>query len=315
MSNQVKIVEVGPRDGVQSLRTLRALLQNGSIRLQSVIDLRVNMIRTLYGAGLRTIEAGSFVSPKAVPLMQGSAEVLRRVSDLENVSLPVLVPNVRGLQDALSAGAKDVAFFLSASDAYGVPNTCTTTEESFARLGAVMNDVRAHEQRTGAALPVRGYLSCVFGYKAPGDDNVTPELITALVKRMMDAGCYEVSLGDTFGIGRPDLVQDLMLSLTSTVDVSRLAAHFHDAGLGGENTQAFLDLGGRVIDSSISGLGGAVTRDSAPGNISTQETAVMAFMNSAETGVDLRALIEAGEKIPLAIAALNPTAAPAPSPI
>lgn len=314
MTEKVTIVEVGPRDGLQAVGQLKSwLLRDFNMaaplkewpddfdgRLSAYVDFRVELIRKLAVAGLKIIEAGSFVHPRHVPLMMATDQVLAKLEDLEGIRLPVLTPNRKGYHNAWDAGAKEVAFFLSASEGYSQKNTGVNVEHSFIRFDKLV------EENAGR-LPVRGYLSCIDGYRVKGDVPLAD--VIKYTQNLLEGGCYEVSLGSTFGYAEPGDIRRMMEAFARAgVPPSTLAAHFHDNRDGGglENIKAFLKAGGRVVDSAISyrggevhyRLGGAVTQDNSPGNSSTQEVVELCHDMGFETDVDdIAALDEVGRYV------------------
>lgn len=274
----MKIVEVGPRDGLQN--------EAAPVPLAA----KIALIEGLAEAGLKTIEAGSFVSPKWVPQMADSAEVLAGLKPLPGVSLPVLVPNAKGLEAALAAGAKEIAVFLAASESFSQRNINCSIEESFQRVAPVVADALA------AGLAVRGYLSCVLG--CPYEGEISPVKVVELAERLAGLGCYEISFGDTIGVGTAHRARDLMRSAIGALGVDRVAVHFHDTyGQALANVLACLDLGVKVADSSVAGLGGCPYAKGASGNLATEDLVYLLDGLGVETGVSLDRLAEAGAAI------------------
>ena len=274
----IRIVEVGPRDG----------LQNESVPV-SIAD-RIELIEKLGTAGLKTIESGSFVSPKWVPQMAGSGEILTGIKKLPNVSYPVLVPNAKGLKEAIKAGAKEIAVFGAASQSFSQKNINCSIEESLARFLPVI------EAGLAQGLKVRGYVSCVLG--CPYEGRVAPEKVAEIAGWMLDKGCYEISLGDTVGVGTPALAQALIDKVGEKVPVEKLAAHFHDTyGQALANILAVMQKGVAVVDSSVAGLGGCPYAKGAAGNVATEDLLYMLNGLGVKTGVDLGLLIQAGNFI------------------
>ncbi len=271
----VRIVEVGPRDG----------LQNESAPLPA--QARVALIETLADAGLRTIEAGSFVSPKWVPQMADTDEVLRKLSVRPDVGYPVLVPNNKGLDAALAAGAKEVAVFASASESFSQRNINCSIRESFARLRPVVQMAAQHNVR------VRGYVSCVLG--CPYEGAVDVSAVASVAGELFEMGCYEISLGDTIGVGTPLKAQKMIARVADIVPVRNLAVHYHDTyGQALANVLASLEIGIAVVDSSVAGLGGCPYATGAAGNLATEDLVYMLDGLEIETGVDLDKLAAAG---------------------
>jgi hydroxymethylglutaryl-CoA lyase len=271
---RVTVVEVGPRDG----------LQNEAVPL--TVEDRVVFCDSLIDAGLAVVEVGAFVSPKWVPQMAGSEEVLRRVRKRPGVRLPVLVPNRAGYERARAAGAREIAVFTAASETFSRRNTNATIDESFERFAAFVPEAK----REG--LRVRGYLSTAFG--CPYEGRVAPERAADVVRRLVEAGCDEVSIGDTIGVAVPTQVTDLLGRLSPAVPVARLAVHFHDTrGTALANVLAALDAGVAVVDSSAGGTGGCPYAPGASGNLATEDLLYMLHGMGIETGVDLAGVSEA----------------------
>ena len=275
----VRIVEVGPRDG----------LQNESVPVP--LAAKITLIEELAEAGLKTIEAGSFVSPKWVPQMADSAEVLAGLKPLPGgVSLPVLVPNQKGLEAALAAGAKEIAVFLAASESFSRKNINCSIEESFERTAPVI------EAALAQGVKVRGYLSCVLG--CPYEGEISPKVVVELAERLAAQGCYEISFGDTIGVGTAHKARALMRSAVGALGAERVAVHFHDTyGQALANVLACLELGIRVVDSSVAGLGGCPYAKGASGNLATEDLVYMLEGLGVETGVSLDRLAAAGRSI------------------
>jgi len=272
---KVRLVEVGPRDG----------LQNEPRPLS--VELRVALIERLAATGLTTIEAGAFVSPARVPQMAHSDRVLAALERRPGVSYPVLVPNLRGMEAALAAGADAVAVFGSASESFSEANIGCSIATSFERFAPVLR--RAGE----AGVPVRGYVSCALG--CPYEGAVRPAAVAAVAERLHAMGCSEISLGDTIGVGDPESTRAMVASVAERVPVERLAAHFHDTGgRAVENVLAAMELGILVVDASIAGLGGCPYAPGAPGNVATEAVVAALDARGVETGVDPEALAEAG---------------------
>jgi hydroxymethylglutaryl-CoA lyase len=267
MSDQVRIVEVGPRDGLQNEKA------------HVTVDGRVAFIEALLAAGLDTVEVGAFVSPKAVPQMMGSDEVLRRVSR-HTGEFHVLVPNEKGYEAARSAGAKVIAVFASASEGFSRANINCSVAESIERFKPVIARAR------GDSIKVRGYISCVLG--CPYDGEVEPQAVADVAKILWDLGCYEVSLGDTIGVGTPKRARELLRAVAAYVPIASLAMHFHDTyGQAIANLYAGLEEGARVIDSAAGGLGGCPYAPGATGNVATEDVVYMLEGMGIATGVDM----------------------------
>ena len=278
--SKVTIVEVGPRDGLQNEKR--------------VLDIptRLEFAERLASAGLRKIELGAFVFPQWVPQMAGSSELIRMAleraadpsSPLNKTDLSALVPNPRGMQDALAVGLKHVAIFASASEKFARKNINCTIDESFIRFEKVMEEAEANNVR------VRGYLSMCFGCPFEGD--VSEGQVVRLVKRLAALGIYEISIGDTIGIANPAQVHRLVSKLIDAVGRERLAMHFHDTrGTALANVLASLQLGIRTFDSSLGGLGGCPYAPAATGNVSTEDVVYMLHGMGYSTGIDLAKLL------------------------
>ncbi len=263
----VKIVEVGPRDG----------LQNEKAVIPAAV--KIELIDRLSATGLQTVEAGAFVSPKWVPQMADTAAVFAGIKKAPGVSYPVLVPNERGMEDAVAAGAKDIAVFTAASETFSLKNINCGIEESLARFIPVMVMAEAYKIR------VRGYISCVAGCPYEGD--VPPAAVAALAARLMDLGCAEISLGDTIGVGTPALTENMLRAVMKNVPASALALHCHDTyGRALANIETGLAMGIGIIDSSVAGLGGCPYAPGASGNVATEAVLGMLHAKGIDTGVD-----------------------------
>ncbi|WP_020558001.1 hydroxymethylglutaryl-CoA lyase [Thiofilum flexile] len=274
----VKIVEVGARDGLQNEPTLVP------------IEIKIALVEKLVEAGLSVVEVGSFVSPKWVPQMTGSSEVYTSIPKHEGVSYPMLVPNAKGMAEALAAGVKDIAIFAAASETFTQKNINCSISESLERFQVVMEQAKAHEVR------VRGYVSCVLGCPYEGDIAVSK--VVEVASALYHMGCYEISLGDTIGVGTPLKAQRMIDAVTQQIPIEHLAAHFHDTyGQGLANLLAVMQLGISVIDSSIAGLGGCPYAKGASGNVATEDVLYMLNGMGIETGVDLTQLLLASRYI------------------
>jgi isopropylmalate/homocitrate/citramalate synthase len=270
----VKIVEVGPRDG----------LQNEKVTIPT--EAKVEYITTLADAGLRVIEAGAFVSPKWIPQMADTADVYRNIPKDPGVEYPVLVPNMKGLERAIEAGVKSIAIFTAASETFNKRNINMTIEESFANYAPVV--ARALQER----MRVRGYVSTAFGCPYEGD--VPPEKVLEVCARLLDLRCYEVSVGDTIGVGTPTQVQGVIGMLLQVIPAGKLAMHFHDTrGTALANTLAALEMGIATFDASSGGLGGCPYAPGASGNLATEDLVYMLDKMAIETGVNLERLVAA----------------------
>ena len=278
----VKVVEVGPRDGLQNEAK------------QIPLDVKVELIDRLSDTGLPAVEAGAFVSPKWVPQMADSAEVFRRIKQKPGVSYPVLVPNVKGLELALAAGAQEIAVFGAASETFSQRNINCSIDESLERFAHVTDAAQS------AGLKVRGYVSCVLG--CPYEGEIEPKAVARVAEALIGIGCYEVSLGDTIGIGTPAKAQAMMEAVARQVDIRHLAAHFHDTyGQALANLLAVLQMGVAVVDTSVSGLGGCPYAPGAAGNVATEDVVYMLQGLGIETHVDLDKLVEVGAFISTAL--------------
>jgi len=275
---RVTIVEVGPRDGLQNEKTSLS------------IDDRVAFCDRLVAAGLPVVEVGALVSPKQVPQMAGSEEVLRRVTPRPGTRLPVLVPNRAGFERALAAGAREIAVFTAASETFNRRNTNASIEESFARFAGFLPEARA------GGLRVRGYVSTCFG--CPYEGPVAPGRVVEVARRLVEAGCDEVSIGDTIGVAVPTQVVDVIGRLGQALPKERLAAHFHDTrGTALANVLAALEEGVTVIDSAAGGIGGCPFAPGASGNLATEDLVYMLHGMGIETGVALSAVAEASRSL------------------
>ncbi len=274
----IQLVEVGPRDGLQNEKAWVGT------------ETKIALIEKLAQAGLTKIEATSFVSPKWVPQMKDAFEVLSGIGRRPGVSYPVLTPNMEGFERALEAGATEVAVFGAASEAFSQKNINCSIMESVERFRPIIAAAQKNEIR------VRGYISCVLGCPYQGDVPVAS--VVNLAAQMSEMGCYEISLGDTIGIGTPLQAKKMVETVAEKVPVSNLALHFHDTrGQALANIYACLELGVSVIDASVAGLGGCPYAQGASGNVATEDVVYMLHGMGIETGVDLEKLIEAGRFI------------------
>lgn len=278
LPSHVRLVEVGPRDGLQN-----------EAQPISVAD-KVRLVDALSAAGLSYIEVGSFVSPKWVPQMAGSAEVFAQIQRKPGVTYGALAPNLRGFEDALAAGVKEVAVFAAASEAFSQRNINCSISESLERFAPIMAQAKQH------GVSVRGYVSCVLG--CPYEGEIAPEQVAAVARELYAMGCYEVSLGDTIGTGTAGSTRRLFEVVSAQVPRDKLAGHFHDTyGQAIANIYASLLEGIHVFDSSIAGLGGCPYAKGASGNVATEDVVYLLNGLGIETGVDLQALIGAGQQI------------------
>lgn len=278
-TSRVEIFEVGPRDG----------LQNESRVLP--VETRIALVRDLAAAGLRTVEAGSFVSPRNLPQMAETAEVLAGLSFLAGqVHLPVLVPNARGFADALAAKAKYIAVFAAASESFSRRNINRSIEESLAEYRPIVTEARAK------GLKVRGYVSCVLG--CPYEGRVPVSAVVSVATALAAMGCEEISLGDTIGVGTPDAARAMTAAVAGEIGIRRTAVHFHDTyGQALANVLACLELGVTVVDASVAGLGGCPYAPGASGNLATEDLVYMLDGLGVETGVDLDRVAAAGRAV------------------
>ena len=278
LPRRVRLVEVGPRDGLQNEK-----------QPISVAD-KVRLVDDLSAAGLGYIEVGSFVSPKWVPQMAGSAEVFGAIAQRPGVTYAALTPNLQGLQAALQAGVCEVAVFAAASEAFSQRNINCSIAESLKRFEPLMEAARQH------GVQVRGYVSCVLG--CPYEGAIAAEQVAAVAGELQAMGCYEVSLGDTIGVGTAAGVRRLFEVVGRRVPRDRLAGHFHDTyGQALVNIYASLLEGIAVFDASVAGLGGCPYAEGATGNVASEDVIYLLQGLGIETGVDLPRLIEAGQRI------------------
>lgn len=278
LPSQVKLFEVGPRDG----------LQNESSPV-SAAD-KITLVNQLSTAGFSQIEVGSFVSAKWVPQMANSAEVFAGIDRKIGVSYSALTPNMRGFEAALAADANEVAVFAAASESFSQKNINCSIEQSIARFKPLLNAAAA------ARLPVRGYVSCVAG--CPYEGAVAPQKVAEVAARLLDLGCYEISLGDTTGVGTAGSISTLIDTVAKTVAVERLAIHCHDTyGQALANIYAALQLGVATVDSAVAGLGGCPYAKGATGNVATEDVLYLLQGLGISTGIDLQKTIAAGQFI------------------
>ncbi|XP_021631278.1 hydroxymethylglutaryl-CoA lyase, mitochondrial isoform X1 [Manihot esculenta] len=274
----VKIVEVGPRDGLQNEKNT---VPTG---------VKIELIRRLVSSGLPVVEATSFVSPKWVPQLADARDVMRAVQSLEGSRLPVLTPNLKGFEAAVAAGAKEVAVFASASESFSKSNINCSIEESLVRYRAVTHAAKE------LGIPVRGYVSCVVG--CPVEGAISPSKVAYVAKELYDMGCFEISLGDTIGVGTPGTVIPMLEVVMDVVPVEKLAVHFHDTyGQSLPNILVSLQMGISTVDSSVAGLGGCPYAKGASGNVATEDVVYMLDGLGVKTNVDLPKLLSAGDFI------------------
>ncbi|WP_345843181.1 hydroxymethylglutaryl-CoA lyase [Shewanella algae] len=274
---KVSLFEVGPRDGLQNETSVST-------------QVKIALIEALADAGVKRIEAASFVSPKWVPQMADSGEVLRGISRRAGVCYSALTPNLKGLELALDAGADEVAVFAAASEGFSQKNINCSIEESIARFEPLLS--RAKEQ----GIRVRGYVSCVLG--CPYDGEIAPAEVARVADILHQLGCYEISLGDTIGVGTPLKARKMLETVAERVPVERLALHFHDTyGQALANILACLETGVSVIDTSVAGLGGCPYAKGASGNLASEDLVYMLHGMGIDTGIDLNKLAQAGRQI------------------
>ena len=275
---KIQIVEVGPRDGLQNEKEWVPT------------ETKIFLIEKLADAGLTKIEATSFVSPKWVPQLKDAHEVFTGIKRIAGVSYPVLTPNMKGFERALEADAKEIAVFSAASEAFSQKNTNCSIEESINRFRPVLEEAQKNN------IQVRGYISCVLG--CPYQGHVPVEDVINLAAKMIEMGCFQISLGDTIGAGTPVQAKSMVQKVAEKVPLSKLALHFHDTrGQALANIYACLELGITVIDASVAGLGGCPYAKGATGNVATEDVVFMLHGMDIETGIDLNKLIETGRFI------------------
>jgi len=273
MNDRIDLVEVGPRDGLQNEK-------------QTIdVTTKVELIGRLAAAGAKSVEAGAFVSPKWVPQMAGSAEVMARIGRRAGVSYPVLVPNMKGYEAAREAKADTVAVFAAASETFSSKNINCSIAESLDRFRPVMDAAQADGVR------VRGYVSCVLG--CPYEGKIPLANVVRVAQALYGMGCYEISLGDTIGVGTAGETRAMIRAVAGDVPLAALAGHYHDTyGQALANIWASMEAGVRVFDSSVSGLGGCPYAPGAAGNVASEDVVYMLHGSGFETGVDLDRLIE-----------------------
>jgi hydroxymethylglutaryl-CoA lyase len=277
MSDTVRIIEMGARDGLQNEKTPVS------------VENRIAFVKNLLKAGLHTIEVGAFVSPKAIPQMVGSDEVLRGVNDLAG-EFHVLVPNEKGYEAARASGARVVSVFAAASEGFSRANINCSIAESIERFKPVLARAKAD------GVKVRGYISCVLG--CPFDGEIKPDAVADLARTLWDLGCYEISLGDTIGVGTPSKAKAMLRAVGQSVPAEKLAMHFHDTyGQALANLYAGMEEGVRVIDSAAGGLGGCPFAPGATGNVATEDVVYMLEGMGIRTGVDMQKLLAATNEI------------------
>lgn len=274
----VKVVEVGPRDGLQNEKSIVPT------------SVKIELIKKLVSSGLLVIEATSFVSPKWVPQLADAEDVMETIRNVDGARFPVLTPNLKGFEAAVAAGAKEIALFASASESFSMSNINCSIEVSLARYC----DVATAAKKRG--IPFRGYVSCVVG--CPVEGAVPPSKVAYVAKELYNMGCYEISLGDTIGVGTPGTVVPMLEAVMAVVPVEKLAVHFHDTyGQSLSNILISLQMGISTVDSSISGLGGCPYAKGASGNVATEDVVYLLNGLGVKTNVDLNKLIAAGDFI------------------
>ncbi len=278
MPTHVTIVDVGPRDGLQA-------------ELEIVdTEIKIELINRLSKAGVPAVEAGAFVSPKWVPQMADATEVLAGIERCPGTRYPVLVPNEKGLERAIASDVKEVAIFGAASESFSHKNINCSIEESFERFRPVAATALA------AGMQVRGYISCVLG--CPYEGEIAVESVVRVARALDEMGCYEVSLGDTIGVGTPSKARAMIEAVGAVVPADRLALHFHDTfGQALANILACLELGVATVDTAVAGLGGCPYAPGASGNVASEDVVYMLDGMGIETGINLSELVEAGRFI------------------
>ena len=274
----IRIVEVGPRDGLQN--EPRAV----------PTEVKLELIERLAQCGLQAVEATAFVSPKWIPQMADHTEVLERIRRKPGVAYPVLTPNLKGFEAARAAGATEVAVFGAASEAFSKKNINCSVEESLERFRPIAEQAKQH------GIRVRGYVSCVLG--CPYEGEIAPQRVAPVARALYEMGCYEISLGDTIGVGTPGRTKALIKACAAEVPVERLAGHYHDTyGQALANIYASLEMGVATFDASVAGLGGCPYAAGASGNVATEDVVYMLQGLELDTGVNLDALVETGQWI------------------
>jgi hydroxymethylglutaryl-CoA lyase len=280
--DRVFIVDVGPRDGLQAEKELVST------------ETKIELVDRLTEAGLPSVEAGAFVSPKWVPQMADTAEVLAGITQRDGTRYPVLVPNEKGLERALASGVGEIAIFGAASETFSQKNINCSIEESIERFQPVA------QKAQDSGIEVRGYISCVLGCPYEGD--VALENVVRVARALDAIGCYEISLGDTIGVGTPTRARAMVDAVADHVPVDRLALHFHDTyGQALANILSCMEAGVATVDTAVAGLGGCPYAPGASGNVATEDVVYMLQGMGIDTGVDLPALVEAGEFISAAL--------------
>ncbi|KAI4477762.1 hypothetical protein M0804_012590 [Polistes exclamans] len=279
-SDFIKVVEVGPRDGLQNEPKIVPT------------NTKIQLINKLSETGLRTIETTSFVSPKWIPQMADNIELYTQIKKNPDISYPVLVPNLKGLDNALKVGIKEIAIFGAASETFTKKNINCSIEESVTNFTAVIKQAKKQN------VKVRGYISCIVG--CPYEGYIDPKIVVNLSSLMLDLGCYEISLGDTIGVGTPKYIKRLLKELQkiSSCDMSKFALHCHDTyGQAIANIYVGLENGIRIFDSSVAGLGGCPYAAGASGNVATEDLLYLLHGQGLETGVNINKIVEIGNYI------------------
>ncbi|WP_392339915.1 hydroxymethylglutaryl-CoA lyase [Moritella marina] len=277
LPERVKIVEVGPRDGLQS-------------EVAISLNDKISLVNMLSHTGLSMIESGSFVSPKWIPQMANSGELFRRIKRTKGVTYSALTPNLIGLNAAIAANVDEIAIFGSASESFSRKNINCSITDSLRQFSPVV------KQALAAGLPVRGYISCTLG--CPYEGYISINKVAKVAQQLQQMGCYQISLGDTVGVGTPEATKAMINAVSQYVSVDKLAVHFHDTyGQALANIYAALQLGVSVIDSAVAGLGGCPYAQGASGNVASEDVVYMLNGLGIESGVDLSELIAVGNFI------------------
>lgn len=277
-ADNVTIMEVGARDGLQNEPAILS------------VETKIDLIEALVGAGIKRIEAGSFVSPKWVPQMANSDAVFGQLNRKTNVEYSALTPNLQGLEKAIKAQADRVSVFSAASESFTQKNINCSIDESISRFSEVIREARRHK------IPVRGYISCIAG--CPYEGSIDISAVINVAQKLIDQGCDELSLGDTIGVGNPKQIKQIIQALQSTISLKKMAVHFHDTyGQALANTLAAIECGIRTVDTSIAGLGGCPYAKGASGNLATEDVVYMLNGLGLNHDIDLQRLADIGENI------------------